>query len=83
MFTSSFWRILWIKKTYDYVFKNYGLQEIEKITSILSVSVDIISDVESLNIGFTNSIGNLTVAVGVEFVSTSINEVSKILQSKE
>lgn len=68
---------------YDYVFKNYGLQEIEKITSILSVSVDIISDVESLNIGFTNSIGNLTVAVGVEFVSTSINEVSKILQSKE
>ena len=43
----------------------------------------IISDVESLNIGFTNSIGNLTVAVGVEFVSTSINEVSKILQSKE
>lgn len=68
---------------YDYVFKNYGLQEIEKITSILSVPVDIISDVESLNIGFTNSIGNLTVAVGVEFVSTSINEVSKILQSKE
>ena len=83
MFTCSFWRILLIKKTYDYVFKNYGLQEIEKITSILSVSVDIISDVESLNIGFTNSIGNLTVAVGVEFVSTSINEVSKILQSKE
>ena len=72
-----------LKKTYDYVFKNYGLQAIEKITSILSVSVDIISDVESLNIGFTNSIGNLTVAVGVEFVSTSINEVSKILQSKE
>lgn len=83
MFTCSFWRILWIKKTYDYVFKNYGLQEIEKITSVLSISVDIISDVESLNIGFTNSIGNLTVAVGVEFVSTSINEVSKILKSKE
>ena len=72
-----------LKKTYDYVFKNYGHQAIEKITSILSVSVDIISDVESLNIGFTNPIGNLAVAVGVEFGSTSINEVSKILQSKE
>ena len=72
-----------LKKTYDYVFKNYGLQAIEKITSILSVSVDIISDVESLNIGFTNPIGNLAVAVGVEFGSTNINEVSKILQSKE
>ena len=72
-----------LKKTYDYVFKNYGLQAMEKITSILSVSVDIISDVESLNIGFTNPIGNLAVAVGVEFGSTNINEVSKILQSKE
>lgn len=39
-----------LKKTYDYVFKNYGLQAIEKITSILSVPVDIINDVESLNI---------------------------------
>ena len=38
---------------------------------------------ESLNIGFANPIGNLAVAVGVEFGSTSINEVSKILQSKE
>ena len=72
-----------LKKTYDYVFKNYGLQAIEKITSILSVSVDIISDVESLNIGFTNPIGNLAVAAGVGFGSTNINEVSKILQSKE
>lgn len=72
-----------LKKTYYYVFKNYGHQAIEKMTSILSVPVDIISDVESLNIGFTNSIGNLTVAIGVEFGSTSINEVSKILQSKE
>ena len=72
-----------LKKTYDYVFKNYGLQAIEKITSILSVSVDIISDVESLNIGFTNPIGNLAIAAGVGFGSTNINEVSKILQSKE
>ena len=72
-----------LKKTYDYVFKNYGLQAIEKITSILSVPVDIINDVESLNIGFTNPIGNLAVAAGVGFGSTNINEVSKILQSKE
>ena len=72
-----------LKKTYDYVFKNYGLQAIEKITSILSVPVDIINDVESLNIGFTNPIGNLAVAEGVGFGITNINEVSKILQSKE
>ena len=72
-----------LKKTYDYVFKNYGLQAIEKITSILSVPVDIISDVESLNICFANPIGNLAVAQGVKFGSTNINELNKILQSKE
>ena len=72
-----------LKKTYDYVFKNYGFQAIEKITSILSVPVDIINDVESLNICFVDPIGNLAVATGVEFGITNINEVSKILQSKE
>ena len=72
-----------LQNTYNYVLKNYGILAIEKVTSILSVHVNIILAVESLDIKFVNRIGNLSVAVGVEWGSTNIEEIQKIIQSPE
>lgn len=72
-----------LQNTYNYVLKNYGILAIEKVTSILSVHVNIILAVESLDIKFVNRIGNLSVAVAVEWGSTNIEEIQKIIQSPE
>lgn len=72
-----------LQNTYNYVLKNYGILAIEKVTLILSVHVNIILAVESLDIKFVNRIGNLSVAVGVEWGSTNIEEIQKIIQSPE
>ena len=72
-----------LQNTYNYVLKNYGILAIEKITSILSVPVNIINAIESLNIRFINRIGNLSVAVGVGWGSTNFGEIQKIIQSRE
>ena len=72
-----------LKMTYKYVKENYGLDIINRITSILSVPKDIIKNVEKLNIPFTNKNGNLSVAVGIEWGSTNLEEIKKIIQSEE
>ena len=72
-----------LKMTYEYVKENYGLDIINRITSILSVPKDIIKNVEKLNIPFTNKNGNLSVAVGIEWGSTNLEEIQKIIQSQE
>ena len=72
-----------LKITYEYVKENYGLDIINKLTSILSVRKNIIIDVENLKIPFVNKNGNLSVAVGIEWKSTNLEEIQKIIQSPE
>ena len=72
-----------LKNTYNYVLEKYGLSAIERITSVLSVPVSIIKDIESLNIGFENPSDNLVIAVGIEWGSTNIEEIVKIINSEE
>ena len=72
-----------LKETYEYVKDNYGLAIINRLTSILSVPKSVICSVENLGIPFVNKNGNLSVAVGVEWGSTNIEEVQKIIQSPE
>ena len=72
-----------LKKTYEYVKNNYGLDIISKLTSILSVPKNIIVDIENLNIPFKDKNGNLSIAVTVEWGSTNLEEIQKIIQSPE
>ena len=72
-----------LKNTYNYVLEKYGLSAIERITSVLSVPVSIIKDIESLNIGFENTSDNLGIAVGIEWGSTNVEEIVKIINSEE
>ena len=72
-----------LKNTYNYVLEKYGLSAIERITSVLSVPVSIIKDIESLNIGFENPSDNLRIAVGIEWESTNVEEIVKIINSEE
>ena len=70
-------------ETYNYVKLNYGENVINRITSILYVSKSIIIDVEKLNIPFKNKAGNLSVAVGIKWGSTNLEEIEKIIHSAE
>ena len=72
-----------LKATYEYVKEKYGLDIINRLTSILSVPKNIIIDVENLNIPFKNKNGNLSVAVGIEWGTTNLEEIQKIIQSPE
>ena len=68
-----------LEETYEYVERKYGVNAIEKITSILCVPKDKIIDIESLNIPNMNKNDILSIAVGVN----DIKEIIKIIQSKE
>ena len=68
-----------LEETYEYVERKYGVNAIEKITSILSVPKDKIIDIENLNIPNINKDDILSIAVGVN----DIKEIIKIIQSKE
>ena len=72
-----------LEMTYKYVKDNYNEEPINKITSILRVPKEIIIEVEKLNIPFKSKIGNLSVAVGVEFRKTTLEDIQKIIQSEE
>ena len=72
-----------LMETYNYVKFNYNEDIINKITSILSVSKNIIIDVEKLNIPFTNKVGNLSVAVGIGWEFTNIEEIRQVIHSPE
>ena len=67
-------------ETYNYVESNYGLQAINKNTSILSCPIKIILSVENLNL---NRDFNLTICVSIWFGKTTLEEIQKIIQSKE
>ena len=72
-----------LKATYEYVKENYGLDIINRLTSILSVPKNIIITVENLKIPFINKNGNLSVAVGIGWGATNLEEIQKIIQSPE
>ena len=72
-----------LKETFEYVKENYGIKSLENNTSILAVSTDIIESVEDLNINFKNKNCNLTIAVGIEFGNTNLENVKAILSSQE
>ena len=67
-------------ETYNYVESNYGLQAINKNTSILSCPIKSILSVENLNL---NRDFNLTICVSIGFGKTTLEEIQKIIQSKE
>ena len=68
-----------LEETYEYVERKYGVNAIEKTTSILSVPKDKIIDIENLNIPNMNKNDILSIAIGVN----DIKEIIKIIQSKE
>ena len=69
-----------LKDTYKYIEENYGIEAINKNTSILSCDKDLIIEVEKL--GLAKS-WNLTIAVGIAFGSTTLEEVIDIINSEE
>ena len=71
-----------LSDTYEYVEHNYGVNSINKNTSILSCSVDLIKTVEFLKLNIDKN-GYLTIAVAIEFGGTKLEEIQKIIQSKE
>ena len=70
-------------ETYKYVLKNYGIIGVKKCTSILACSKETIQDVEELNIPFEDKKDNLSISASVELGFTEIEDIRKILQSKE
>ena len=68
-----------LEETYEYVERKYGVDAIEKITSILRVPKNKIIDIENLNIPNINKNDILSIAVGVN----DIKDIIKIIQSKE
>ena len=69
-----------LKDTYDYVEENYGVESINKNTSVLSCDKDLVIAVEKLGLDKKQ---NLTIAVNVEFGFTTLDEIKNILNSEE
>ena len=65
--------------TYDYVEKNYGIDVINKTTSILRVTKLRIISIENLNILLKNKNDVISVSIGIN----SIEEIQEIINSKE
>ena len=68
-----------MKDTYDYVEENYGVESINKNTSVLSCDKDLVIAVEKLGLDKKQ---NLTIAVNVEFGFTTLDEVKNLLNSE-
>lgn len=69
-----------LKEVYNYVTKNYVVLAINKNTSVLSCSKELVMEVEKLNL---NKNWNLIIAAGIEFGLTTLEEVQKIIESAE
>ena len=67
-------------ETYQYIERHYGILELKNNTSTLSCNKKLITEVEKLNLDRRCV---LSVAVGIEFGSTSLEDVQKILNSDE
>ena len=69
-----------LKDTYKYIEENYGIEAINKNTSILSCNKDLIIEVEKLEL---DKEWNLAIVVGIDFASTTLEEVIDIINSEE
>ena len=69
-----------LKDTYKYIEENYGIEAINRNTSILSCNKDLIIEVEKLEL---DKEWNLAIAVGIDFASTTLEEVIDIINSEE
>ena len=69
-----------LKDTYDYVEENYGVESINKDTSVLSCNRDLVIVVEKLGLDKT---WNLVVASCIKFGFTTLEEVENIVNSIE
>ena len=69
-----------LKDTYDYVEENYGVESINKNTSVLSCNKDLVIAVEKLGLDKT---WNLVIASCIEFGFTTLEEVENIVNSIE
>ena len=70
-----------LKLTYEYIENNYGYIFMNKNTSVLSVPVSIIKEVEKFNL--KDKTWNISIAVAIKWGSTTIEEIQKIIQGKE
>ncbi len=69
-----------LKDTYDYVEENYGVESINKNTSVLSCNKDLVIAVEKLGLDKT---WNLVIASSIGFGFTTLEEVENIVNSIE
>ena len=69
-----------LKDTYDYVEENYGVESINKNTSVLSCDKNLVIAVEKLGLDKT---WNLAIASSIGFGSTTLEEVENIVNSIE
>ena len=69
-----------LREIYTYVDENYGKKAIEKTTSILSSKKDLLIEVEKIGL---NKNWNLSIASGISFGFTTLDEVKKITGSQE
>ena len=65
-----------LKQTYEYVVENYGIEVLNKITSILRVQKSRIKEIELLNIDQNNKMINLSAAISRQ----SVEEIEKIIE---
>ena len=68
-----------LKDTYKYIEENYGIEAINKNTSILSCNKDLIIEVEKLEL---DKEWNLAIAVGITFGYSTLEEVIDIINSE-
>ena len=69
-----------LKETYEYIEENYGIEVINKNTSILSCDKDLIIEVEKLGL---DKSWNLAIAVGIDFGYSTLEKVIDIINSEE
>ena len=65
-----------LKETYKYVLENYGIDSLNKITSILGIPKSRIKEIETLNIDRKNKMINLSAAISKQ----PIEEIKKIIE---
>ena len=68
-----------LSSTYEYVKENYGIDVIDKVTSILAVSKNKIISIEKLNIPLKNKNDIISIAIG----RNGVKEIQEIINSAE
>lgn len=68
-----------LKETYDYVENKYGIDAINKITSILNIDVEKIKGIEKLNIPFSNKNDVLSASIG----RNDVKDIQDMINSEE